>query len=461
MRVYFLGIGGIGMSAIARYLNTKGDEVMGYDRTESPLTHLLEQEGIKINYQDIKENVPDNVDLVIYTPAIPQDSEQFKEIKRRNYPIEKRSVALGHITKDKQVLAVAGTHGKTTTCGMIAHILSSSPVGCSAFLGGILKSINNNFIYSSTSKYVVVEADEYDRSFLQLNPYTSVITAIDKDHMDIYKTYDNLYAAFEQYALQTKRDGLLLVRQDNRQLIKDLKGTLPLQTYCLDDFQADNYMLNLRISKDTYYFDYFTPEGIWYDMHLTYPGRHNVENAIAAITICNFILKRENFNLMQRQQIIRTNLESFSGMYRRLDYHIRTKDKVFIDDYAHHPKEIATTINSLRQLYPNKHFTGIFQPHLYTRTRDLADEFAKALELLDTVILLPIYPAREEPIAGVDSHLLLHKINKMDKYLVSKGQLIELIEALNPEFLITFGAGDIDRLVPKIEDVLRENMSDE
>lgn len=461
MRVYFLGIGGIGMSAIARYLNTKGDEVMGYDRTPSPLTHLLEQEGIKINYQDVKENVPDNIDLVIYTPAIPQDSQQLQEIQRRHYPIEKRSVALGHITKDKKVLAVAGTHGKTTTSGMIAHILSNSSVGCSAFLGGILKGINNNFIYCKHSDYVVVEADEYDRSFLQLNPLASVITAIDEDHMDIYKTYSNLYAAFEQYALQTKKDGLLLVRKDNKQLIEDLKDVTPMQTYCLEDFQADNYMLNLRISKGTYYFDYFTPEGIWYDIHLTYPGRHNVENAVAAITICNFVLKQEGLNLMQRQQIIRTNLESFSGMYRRLDYHIRTKDKIFIDDYAHHPKEITTTINSLRQMYPNKHFTGVFQPHLYTRTRDLADEFARALELLDTVILLPIYPAREEPIQGVSSHLLLHKINKMDKYLVSKEQLMELLEALNPEFLITFGAGDIDRLVPEIENILRENMSNE
>ena len=457
MRVYFLGIGGIGMSAIARYLNTRGDEVMGYDRTSSELTHLLEKEGIKINYEDVKENVPDNIDLVIYTPAIPEDSIQLNEIKARKYPLEKRSVALGHITKDKRVLAVAGTHGKTTTSGMIAHILSNSPVGCLAFLGGILKSINSNFIYHKDSPYAVVEADEYDRSFLQLNPYVSVITAIAEDHMDIYHTYANLHSAFEQYALQTEKDGLLLVRNDGQQLIKDLKDLTPMQTYSLDDFEADNYMCNLRVSKGTYYFDYFTSEGIWYDMHLTYPCRHNVENAIAAVSVCNFVFKQQGINKKEREHIIRQGLESFGGMRRRLDYRIHTNERVFIDDYAHHPQEIATTIKSLREIYPDQHFTGIFQPHLYTRTRDLADDFARALELLDTVILLPIYPAREEPIVGVDSHLLLHKINMMDKYLVSKGQLMELLEALNPEFLITFGAGDIDRLVPKIENLLNNN----
>ncbi|MBO6117552.1 MAG: UDP-N-acetylmuramate--L-alanine ligase [Bacteroidales bacterium] len=456
MRVYFLGIGGIGMSAIARYLNMKGDKVMGYDRTESALTKQLESEGIEINYEDIKENVPEDIDLCIYTPAIPEDSVQFNYIKQSGVKLEKRSVALGNITKDKKVLAVAGSHGKTTTCGMIAHILSLSPVGCSAFLGGILKSVNSNFIYNKDSEFVVAEADEYDRSFLRLNPFASVITAIDEDHMDIYHTYENLHNAFEQFAQLTNKDGLLLVRQDQNKLIEDLKEVTPLHTYSLTDIEADNYMWNLRISKGNYYFDYKHSDGVWYDMQMTYPGLHNVENAVAALTVCNFVLKSAGIGTVQRQQILREGLKTFQGMQRRLDFRIRTDDRIFIDDYAHHPQEIASTVDSLRQMYPKEKLTAIFQPHLYSRTRDLADEFARALEKLDEVILLPIYPAREEPIAGVDSHLILHKINKMDKYLVTKEQLFPLLEALNPKFLITFGAGDIDRLVPDIEKLLKQ-----
>ena len=460
MRVYFLGIGGIGMSAIARYFNTIGDEVMGYDRTKSNLTRQLEKEGIVINYEDIKENVPQNIDLCIYTPAIPENSIQLNYIKELGVAMEKRSVALGNITKDKKVLAVAGSHGKTTTCGMIAHILGNSPYGCSAFLGGILKSINSNFIYNKDSEFVVAEADEYDRSFLQLHPFASVITAIDEDHMDIYHTYENLHNAFEQFAQLTYKDGLLLARADRERLIEDLKDTVSLQTYSLTDIEAENYMWNLRISKGNYYFDYKYSDGVWYDMQMTYPGLHNVENAVAALTVCNFALQSIGVSKQEREKILREGLKTFPGMQRRLDFRVKTAERIFIDDYAHHPQEISSAIESLRQLYPNKKFTGIFQPHLYSRTRDLADGFARALEKLDEVILLPIYPARERPIAGVDSHMILHKINKMDKYLVNKEQLFPLLEALNPEFLITFGAGDIDKLVPEIEDKLYNNESE-
>ena len=445
------------MSAIARYLNTKGDDVSGYDKTRSELTIQLEKEGIKINYEDKKENVPNNIDLCIYTPAIPENNEQLNYIKQQNIPLEKRSVALGHITKDKKVLAVAGSHGKTTTCGMITHILSSSDYGCSAFLGGILKSADTNFIYNKNSKFIVAEADEYDRSFLQLNPFVSVITAIDADHMDIYHNYENLHDAFEQFACLTNKDGLLLVRQDQERLIKDLRNRIPLRTYSSLNTESDNYAWNLRISKGCYFFDYKHDDGVWYDMQMSYPGMHNVENAVAALTVCNFALKSINVNIKEREQILRQGLKSFSGMKRRLDFRIKNNNRIFIDDYAHHPKEITSCIDSLRQMYPQEKITGIFQPHLYSRTRDFADDFAKALEKLDEVILLPIYPAREEPIAGVDSHLLLHKINKMDKYLVNKEQLFPLLEALNPKFLITFGAGDIDRLVPQIEELLNDN----
>ena len=456
MKVYFLGIGGIGMSAIARYLNIRGDEVFGYDRTKTPLTMQLEKEGVKINYEDIESNVPIDIDLCIYTPAIPNDSKQLNYIKQLGTKLEKRSVALGNITKAKKVLAVSGSHGKTTTSGMIAHILSSSQYGCSAFLGGILKSIDSNFIYNKDSEFVVVEADEYDRSFLQLNPFASVITAIDEDHLDIYHTYENLHDAFEQFACLTNKEGFLLVRNDQKQLIRDLQSTTPLHTYSLSDMEADNYICNLRISKGCYYFDYKFEDGIWYDMQMMYPGMHNVENAIAALCVCNFALKHIGVDIKQREEILRNGLKTFSGMQRRLDFRMKTDGRIFIDDYAHHPQEISSTIDSLRQMYPNEKLTGIFQPHLYSRTRDLAEQFAKALEKLDEVILLPIYPAREEPIEGVDSHLILHKINKMDKYLVNKEQIFPLLQALNPKFLITFGAGDIADMVPEFEKLFKD-----
>lgn len=458
MKIYFLGIGGIGMSAIARYCKMRGDEVFGYDRTRTALTIELEKEGMFINYDDIEQNVPKDMELCIYTPAIPKDSKQFNYIQTLGIPMEKRSVALGHITKDKKVLAVSGSHGKTTTCGMIAHILSNSKYGCSAFLGGILKSINNNFIFSKNSEFVVVEADEYDRSFLQLYPFVSVITAVDEDHMDIYHTYENLYNAFLQFAHQTKDNGLLVVKQSLK-----IKNDLPqhnfsVQTYSSCESDANNHIDNLRIIDGCYHFDYHGTEEVFQDMKMIYPGLHNVENAVAALSVCNFALKSIGVEREEREEILRSGLKSFSGMERRLDFRIREKDRVFIDDYAHHPQEIAKTIESLRALYPNEKLTGIFQPHLYTRTRDLADDFARSLELLDEVILLPIYPAREEPIEDVDSKLLLDKINSPKKHLTDKNELFSLLKMLNPKFLITFGAGDISFLVPEIEKLLKNDM---
>jgi UDP-N-acetylmuramate--alanine ligase len=452
MKIYFVGIGGIGMSALARYFKTKGDEVFGYDHTRSPLCEELEKEGMSINYEDTIDNIPSNIDLCVYTPAIPESSNQIQYFKQNNIPLKKRAEVLGEIVKDKKVLAVAGTHGKTTTCGMIAHILTNAPCKCSAFLGGILKNIGSNFIYDTHSDYVVVEADEYDRSFLQLHPYVSVITSIQADHLDIYHTFENLYHTFEKYVNQTQSNGMLLRKQD---VGKDFHiGDIQHRSYSLCSMETDYYMWNLRISNGSYYFDYKHEDGVWYDMQMTYPGQHNIENAIAALSVCDYVLKQEGVSLKQREEILRQGLRTFQGMWRRLDFQIKNKQRIFIDDYAHHPQEILTTIQSLRELYPKERLTGIFQPHLYTRTRDFADEFAKSLENLDEVILLPIYPAREEPIPGVDSHLLLHKINKMDKYLVTKEQLFPLLEALDPKFLITFGAGDIADLVPKIKDLL-------
>ncbi len=453
---YFLGIGGIGMSAIARYLNMQGNKVLGYDRNKTELTEQLEKEGMEINYEDIVENVPQQIDLCIYTPAIPEESIQFQTIKLKGIKTEKRSVALGHITKDKKVIAVSGSHGKTTACGMMTHILGNSIVGCSAFLGGILKSVNNNFIFNLQSPYVIVEADEYDRSFLQLNPYIGVITSIDADHLDIYKNYNSLHKAFEDFALLTNDNGQLVIKTERQELIEELKYKKPVSSYALEDIKADTYGCNIRIYKEAYYFDFNDNGETFFDLQMNYPGRHNVENAILATKICNFVFKQEGLDKKQREQILRMGLKTFSGMKRRFDYIIRSEKKIFIDDYAHHPKEIRATISSLREMYPNKHLTGIFQPHLYSRTKDLANEFAKSLELLDTVILLPIYPAREQPIEGVSSHLILYKINKSDKYYVTKQQLYPLLEVLEPEFLITMGAGDIDRELEKIKQTLNK-----
>lgn len=452
MKVYLLGIGGIGMSALALYFYEKGENVMGYDRTRSSLTKSLEEKGIQINYEDVEDNVPQNIDLCVYTPAIPEDSKQLLYIKKNNITLKKRAVVLGEITRNKKVLAVAGSHGKTTTCGIISNILRNSKCGCSAFLGGILKNTMSNFIYNSNSEIVVVEADEYDRSFLQLYPFVSVITSIAADHLDIYHTYNNLYHTFEEFASHTNKGGLLLLKEN---IGKDfISKDIPTRIYSLSDETSNYYAYNLRANNGFYYFDYKCENSVLYDMKMIYPGLHNIENSVAALTVCDFVLKSVGLIGKEREKILREGLLSFEGIERRLDFRIRTNDRIFIDDYAHHPQEISSTIQSLRKLYPRKKFTGIFQPHLYSRTRDLSDNFVKALEELDEIILLPIYPAREEPIVGIDSHILFNKMCKKNKYLVTKQQLFPLLGALNPEFLITFGAGDIAELVPEIEKLL-------
>lgn len=454
---YLLGVGGIGMSAIARFLLHQGHNVLGYDRVESPLTIQLQQEGIQITYEDNAEHLPKNIDMCIYTPAIPNSNNLFQTISRRGIPMEKRSEALGHITKDKKVLAVAGSHGKTTTTGLISHILSNSPLGCSAFLGGILNNTNSNFLFHASSPYVVVEADEYDRSFLRLRPFISVITSIDEDHMDIYHTYDNLHNAFEAFARLTNKEGQVIVKTSCPHLIANLHDTDNLYTYSLLDTNAESYASNIRVYKGSLFFDYISTEDTFFDIQLNMLGNHNIENTVAAITVCNYVMKLENLPKTQRETILRNGLISFKGIKRRLEYIYNDKDFIFLDDYAHHPNEILSSLKAIRQAYPDKHLTTIFQPHLYSRTRDLYSAFAQSLSFSDTVILLPIYPAREEPIHGVSSHLILHKIPIMDKYLVSKEQLLPLLSALKPELLVTMGAGDIDKLIPTIKETLVNN----
>lgn len=438
---YFLGIGGIGMSAIARYFLQLGNKVYGYDLTESPLTDNESKEGIEIIYEDNPDLLPSGIDMCIYTPAIPQDNKLFEYFKASNIPMLKRSEVLGEITEGKRCIAISGSHGKTTTTSMIAHILYNSSIGCSAFLGGISKNFHSNFVADKNSDWVVVEADEFDRSFLRLKPEIAAITAIDADHLDIYGTKEELKKAFIDFAnLSTSA---LLTKAEVDIDTEAIKENLQKYTYTIRGVDADYYAINIRSYNGTYYFDMRTPDKIYYDFCLNYGGVHNVENAVLAIAICLMCGATE--------EEVRKNLATFSGAERRFDVRVKTKNFVYIDDYAHHPKEISTLIESVRMQYPDKKITGVFQPHLYSRTRDFMDEFARSLELLDEVVLLDIYPAREKPLPFITSQALLHRINKMDKYYTDKENLCDLLDALYPQVLLTMGAGDIANLVPKIE----------
>ncbi|MFV0500194.1 MAG: UDP-N-acetylmuramate--L-alanine ligase [Bacteroidales bacterium] len=442
---YFLGIGGIGMSAIARYFLLKGDNIFGYDLTRTELTQELEKEGMSIVYEDNIDLLPKDIDMVIYTPAIPKDNTIFNYFINSNTPILKRSEILAEITRDKKTIAISGTHGKTTVSTMVAHLLNNTSIGCSAFLGGISKNINSNFLFNSNSEYVVVEADEYDRSFLKLSPYYSVITSIDEDHLDIYGEYKNLLEAFTEFANKTQDEGTLFIKQG---LDLELKEELVSKTYTIRGIEADYYAWNIRNYNSKYYFDLRTPEKVIYDLCLNYPGIHNIENIVVSSAIA--------LKLGVSEDELRKGIESFSGVRRRFDIRIKTKDFVYIDDYAHHPNEIKSCIESIRDMFPTKKLTGVFQPHLFSRTRDFADEFARALEGLDEVVLLDIYPAREKPIENINSKWLLHKINKMDKYYSEEDGLLDLLDALYPEVLLTIGAGNIDKFVSKIEERFSE-----
>ncbi len=444
---YFLGIGGIGMSALARYFHSLGYRVCGYDRTCTPLTRQLETEGMEIHYEEDIARIPQQLDLVVYTPAVPADNKEFVHLQQLGVPIKKRSVVLGEITSGKKCIAVAGSHGKTTTSGLIAHILNNSHVGCSAFLGGIAKNYDSNLLINHNSDYVVVEADEYDRSFLQLHPLYSVITSADPDHLDIYGTHANLLQAFDQFANQTSPEGGLLLKSG---LEFDIDEHITTLQYSFEDIEADYYPWNVRNYKGNYYFDFHTPEKVYYDMEMVGSPLYNIENAVAAMGVA--------LRCGVTEEELRAAVKSFQGIRRRFDYRIKTPDFVFIDDYAHHPHEIETCIQSVKLLYPGKRVVGVFQPHLYSRTANFAADFAKALMPLDEIVLLDIYPAREKPIPGVTSHLILHKINKMNKYLCAKDDLADILVALCPEVLVTMGAGDIDALLPGIQKAFEEEL---
>jgi len=438
------------MSALARYFKASGKNVAGYDRTQTLLTRELINSGINIHFKDDIELIPPGYlnkedTLVIITPAIPDDHKELAYFRKKSFRLFKRSEVLGFIAGRKYNIAVSGTHGKTTVSTMIAHILNQSQAGCSAFLGGISKNFNSNLVYNEKSDYIITEADEFDRSFLRLFPHFTVITAIDADHLDIYGSKDELVRTFNQFANQTKKGGKILVKKG---LKLSLKYDYEDYTYTLTN-DADFYARNITLNKGTYSFDVVTPTSIMKNMSLNHPGIVNVENAVAATAVsCLIGIDRET---------IKNALKTFNGIARRFDFIIKTKELVYIDDYAHHPRELTAVIDSVKKLYPGKKVTGIFQPHLYSRTRDFADEFAESLNNLDELILLDIYPARELPIKNVTSKIIYDKVKLPDKKLCSKNDLLGILKNRKFEVLLTLGAGDIDQYVEPIKMMLANN----
>ncbi|MBK9283110.1 MAG: UDP-N-acetylmuramate--L-alanine ligase [Sphingobacteriaceae bacterium] len=451
---YFLGVGGIGMSALARYYNHFGKKVMGYDKTSTPLTIQLEKEGIVCHYDenvDLVQNLnkefnKDDI-LIVFTPAIPYDNSEFQYFLKNNYSLLKRSQVLGKITEQFKTIAIAGTHGKTTTTTLVTHILKCAGINCFSFMGGISSNYNTNLILGNIedeNTFVVVEADEYDRSFLTLQPYIGLITSVDADHLDIYGDDSHVKEGYTLFAEQVKKEGILIVKKN---VDNDLKLTRKRLIYSLN-LDTQYCAESIRIENAQFLYDIKSPISPVTHVALGVPGLHNVENSIAAVTIAQ--------QLGVESDVIRNALRSFKGVKRRFDYRIKQDDCIFIDDYAHHPEELRATITSTKALYPNKKITGIFQPHLFTRTRDFAKGFAESLNLLDECILLDIYPAREKPIPGIDSHMLIEKMRNMPKKVLSKTELLVELEKNKPEVLLTMGAGDIDTLITPIENILKK-----
>jgi len=452
--IYFIGIGGIGMSALARYFKSLGKDVSGYDKTPTTLTAELEKEGIRISFKDEPDSIPvafnsnsgnPETVLVVYTPAIPKDQKIFNHFKTLGLPLKKRSEVLGMITADSYTIAVAGTHGKTTTSSIIAHLLTNAGYNCTAFMGGISKNYNTNYLPGKPSagkNMVVVEADEYDRSFLTLNPDLSVITSMDADHLDIYGDKNYMEESYRMFAAKLKPGGKLFFRSG---LGLENMG-LNYSTYSINE-QSDIVAGNVRIKNHQYHFDWSDKNGTITDLTSDLPGWHNVENSAVSIALARHI------GLSDSQ--IMNGLKSYSGVRRRFDIQVRSSNVVYIDDYAHHPEELRACISSARELYPGKKIMGIFQPHLYSRTRDFVDGFAKSLSLLDELLLLDIYPARELPIPGVDSSIILQKMDNRSVTLCHKEDVLKILENKKFDVLLSLGAGDIDQLVAPIRKYLQ------
>ena len=442
-RVYFLGVGGIGMSALARYFNERDVAVSGYDKTETVLTKKLSDEGIKIHYEDNVEFIDKTAELVVYTPAIPKDHKELNYFLKNNYNVVKRSEVLGAITNNSYSICVAGTHGKTTTSTMVAHILRHSGYGCNAFLGGIAVNYNSNF-WSNEKNVCVVEADEYDRSFLKLSPDVAIISSMDPDHLDIYGTAENMEQAFIDFSARIKSGGLLLSKYGLKRT-DDLKAHEHL-TFHLHNENASVYAANVKIMNGSYRFDVLMQYWELRDVVLNMGGLHNIENMIAAISVAHY-LEIDNDKIKEA-------VAAFMGVKRRFEYIVKNDEQVMVDDYAHHPAELTALLSGAKKLFPDKKCTVIFQPHLYSRTNDFADGFAESLDLADEVILLPIYPARELPMEGVNSEMILNRMKNKNKMGLSKSELAEWIKNNKTELLITAGAGDIDTLVEPIKEIL-------
>ena len=440
--IYMLGIGGIGMSALARYFKQCGCHVSGYDRTPSPLTRKLEEEGIGIHYTEDVSLLPEDIDLVVYTPAVPEDHAEWRWLSKQDVTCMKRSEVLGIISRDYATVALAGTHGKTSMTALTTLLLQGDEP-LTAFIGGIASNFQSNLVHEPGAVRMVVEADEFDSSFLQLHPDVAVVSSMDADHLDVYHNIESLREAFDTFTRQIRPGGCLITKPELAGLVHP---SVPVLTYSLHDDSASFVVEGLQIADGCSRFDVRTPEGVLHDLLLPTAGLYNVENALAAVAVaCHFRLAEEK---------IRGRLAQYKGVKRRFEYVIRRPDRVYVDDYAHHPRELEACIASARRWYPQRKICGVFQPHLYTRTRDLADGFAAALSLLDTAVLLDIYPAREEPIPGVSSRLIFDKMPLKDKYICTKEELIPLLKRLDPEVLLTMGAGDIDRLVDKIGNAL-------
>ena len=449
--VYFIGAGGIGMSALVRYFLSKGKKVGGYDKTPTELTHKLQDEGANIHYEENISLIPDicrnpETTLVIYTPAIPAEHKELKYFQANNFEIQKRAQVLGMLTRTEKGICVAGTHGKTTTSTMTAYLMDHSHVGCNAFLGGISKNYSTNLLLSDKSEFVVIEADEFDRSFHWLTPYATVVTATDSDHLDIYGTHEAYLESFRKYTSLIRPNGFLIMKK-GIDLTPDIQQGVTVYTYSATegDFHAEN----IRIGNGEIIFDFISPLGDIKDIQLGVPVYVNIENGVAAMALAQIggVTDEE----------IKAAMPGFKGVDRRFDFKIKNDHTVFLSDYAHHPAEIRQSVTSIRTLYPDKKITAVFQPHLYTRTRDFYRDFADSLSLLDEVILLDIYPAREKPIPGVSSKLIYDNLRPdMKKCLCNKEELLDLLKTKKIEVLITLGAGDIDNYVTQIYELLKD-----
>lgn len=452
-RVYFVGVGGIGMAALARYYISKGLPVAGYDRTPSALTAELSAEGVMVSYEDSMDAVPtefrDPADtLVVYTPAVPESNIPLSYFRENGFEVRKRAWVLGHVTRNSKGLCFSGTHGKTTTSSMAAHVLHCGPVGCNAFLGGILKGYDSNLMLSPTSPYSVIEADEYDRSFHQLTPYVAVVNATDPDHLDIYGTEEAYLESFAHFTELIRPDGYLLVHTGLKLVPRPAEG---VKTYTFGHDDGDFHAANVRIGDGTIVFDFVYPGGIITDIELGVPVAINVDNAVASLAAVWL-------TGTLTPELAREAMASYPGVERRFEFHLKESGpagRAIIDDYAHHPDEIRQSIASVRALYPGRKLTVAFQPHLYSRTRDFADEFAEALDAADEVALIDLYPAREQPIPGISSKTIFDKVKNQNKVMISREDFVDTMKNRNFEILLTLGAGDLNLYVPPLVEALK------